>query len=502
MKNLWAEYKKELGLLIRNNYMILAVFITIALCYGFALTNPSISIDDTASARYLNGESVAQGRFLMTIINRLMGGVLGFAPFWSEFIALLLMTLAGLLYCCLFKKVTKNKMNPLCNLLFMSIFLSFPLINVIFIYNTAIISIGIGYLFAAISAICAYEFINNKRRAWSLIIGSVLLMAASISGYESSIAVFLMGVAMILFLDYLYNIKDIGFEKRRWLWLVLVFVGVALSAVVLEYTTTTVYMVTHNIAKSSGGATGIYWSNGIVNNFLPFIKSLYCYFIVPTGKTLSVNIFQVSVVVFMIFSIIMAFIKRNYWLLVFSLLLVASNFSLSLVQGAASPYRTCQTLAIFVAFVVIVLYDNTPKKIRGLMLAGILYLFVIQSYDLSQWFYNDNLRNQEERNTIVNVANVITSKFDTTKPVAFIGRYELSPNVKIGDINGYSVIDWGMIAYGDNTELFNYFQMNGFYFVRPTARQLEIARANINNLQRWPKSGSVIEYDGIIVVRF
>lgn len=144
-----------------------------------------------------------------------------------------------------------------------------------------------------------------------------------------------------------------------------------------------------------------------------------------------------------------------------------------------------------------------PKKFKIVIIIGTIYLVMIQTYDLNKWFYNDNLRYQEEKNTMLTVANKISSNFDITKPVVFIGHFTLSSNINYNQTNGSSLINWGMVAFGEpNTELFNFLQMNGYYFVRPTYEQLQVAKSNIENMNNWPKENSIVEYDNIIVVKF
>ena len=504
MKNIFLGYRDDLKSFIGSKYILLFTFITVALGYGLALTNPSISTDDTAASLYFEGgELLAQGRFFPVIINKILGGM-NFTPFWLEFIAIILIITAGLLYLCLFKKVTKNKLSKVAYTLFIPIFISYPLINEIFIYNTAVISIGIGYLFTAIATLCVYEFVNSKRK-WILAGLAVLLMAAVVSTYESFATVFLLGLVMILFLQYLYNYKDLGFDKKQWIKYVVAFVGVAAVAVILEYSVTTIYMNLHHIVPSKFASTGIVWlgSNGLLGNITPFMKSMYSSFMNPSIGYLPITIFQITTVVLAVFAVVASVVRKNYWVLLFAGLLVLSLFSLSFVQGVASPFRVCQGFALFIAFVAIIIYDQTPKKIKPLILVTIVYLVTIQTYDLTKWFYNDNQRYQEERIVMLEVSHDIKSNFDTTKPVVFIGEYIQGTGLRHNQTNGYSFINWGKSTFdGPGTQLLTFLKMNGQHFVSPTMDQYAVAWDNLDNMNRWPKAGSIVEYKGVIVVRF
>lgn len=503
MKEIFRWYKENLENLINNKLILLLTFITVALSYGFALTNPSISIDDTAASLYFErGELLAQGRFFPIIVSKILGGM-NFTPFWLEFVAILLIILSGLLYLCLFKKVTNDKINKICYVFFIPIFVSYPIINEIFIYNTAVITIGLGYLLTAVATILTYEFIESKKKKPILLVLSILLMAAVISSYESFAPVFLLGMSMILFLQYLYNFNEPRFNKKQWSRYLYIFILVIATAIILEFITTTSYIVLHNITPSKNAGTVIMWLKvGILNNIKPFIKSMLV-IVYPISSYLSILILQITSIVLFIFAIIKSFIKKNYWILLFAGFLVLSIFSLSFVQGILSPFRTCQGFAIFIAFVAMIIYDQTPNKIKSIILISIVYLVTIQSYDLTKWFYNDNLRYQEERTVMISVAETIKRDFDAAKPVVFIGEYQQGAIIRHNQTNGNSFINWGKSTFdGPGTQLLKFLEMNGEYLVSPTREQYDIAWKNINNMTRWPKQGSITEYNGIIVVRF
>lgn len=505
MKKLLLEYFDDLKSFVGNKYILIFTSLAVALGYGFALTNPSISIDDTAASLYFEGgELIAQGRFFPIIINRILGGI-NFTPFWLEFVAIILMVLAGLLYLCLFKKVTKDKLSKIAYVLFIPIFISYPIINEIFIYNTAVISIGIGYLFTAVATIFVYEFVSNKEKILSLLVLSVFLMSAVISTYESFVAVFLLGMAMILFLGYLYNYKDSGFNKKQWIKIVLIFVSVVVVAALLEYIVTNVYIDTQSIIRSNNATTAIMWfgQNGVIGNIRPFLGSLRDSFLGLHASLLYITVLQLASLALVVFATIKSFVNKNYWLLVFSGLLIFSIFSLAFVQGIASPYRICQGFALFIAFIAMVIYDQVPKKIRPLILLGVIYLVTMQTYDLTKWFYNDNMRYQEERTVMINVAETIKKDFDETKPAVFIGEYRQGSVIRHNQTNGYSFINWGKSTFdGPSTQLLKFLEMNGEYLVKPTMAQYEMAWDNLDNMTRWPKEGSIAEYKGVIVVRF
>ncbi|MEI7689432.1 MAG: glucosyltransferase domain-containing protein [Candidatus Saccharibacteria bacterium] len=510
MNKILLGYLNDLKSFVCNKYILLLTFITVALGYGFALTNSSISTDDTAASLYFQGgELIAQGRFFPVIISKILGGM-NFTPFWLEFMAIIMMVLAGFLYLCLFKKVTKDKLGKVAYILFIPVFISYPLINEIFIFNTAVISIGIGYLFTAISTIFVYEFVVSKKKLWPMLVAPLLLMMAVVSTYESFVTVFLLGMFMILFLQYLYNYRDLGFDKKIWIKYICIFSSVIAVAILLEFAVTNIYINMHHIVPSKNAEAGVVWfgAGGIIGNIIPFINSMRGFVDPWCGYLpgyLSMIILQLSTLALFIFATIKSIIHRNYWLILFAIALFLSILSLSFVQGRAVPFRACQGFAIFVAFVVMVIYDQTPKRIKPLMLLAVIYLVTMQTYDLTKWFYNDNLRYQEERTTMITVAETIKRDFDATKPVIFIGEYQQGSVIRHGQTNGYSFINWGKYPFpanGPGEQLLRFLDTNGEYLVRPTLDQYTMARENLDNMARWPKAGSIVEYKGVNVVRF
>ncbi len=322
MKEIFIDYKSKMKELLSNKSLPITIFLVVILGYGFALANPSIGIDDTAFFRYFSGgELISQGRFVPVIFSKIFGGI-NFTPLWLELITLILLVVSGLLYCCLFKSITKNKISNSCYLVFIPIFISYPLINEIFIYNTALISIGIGYLLTAISTICLYEFVKRNQKKISPLFFAVFTMIACISSYESFATLFIVGLMIILFLDYLYNSNELTFGKKDWIKYIVVFIVTLICSIILEAVFTNFYISISGVEKSSAAATTISWfTKGIFNNIPLFIKSMSDSYVKLPFNYMGILIFQVITLISLLFIIIISIKKKK--------ILVAAYFSIT-----------------------------------------------------------------------------------------------------------------------------------------------------------------------------
>jgi len=197
--------------------------------------------------------------------------------------------------------------------------------------------------------------------------------------------------------------------------------------------------------------------------------------------------------------------------------LLLSNLALSLIQGAATPYKSCQSFAIFVAFIGMLSCVFVREKAKMMLALNVIIFFVIywQARELNLWFYNDFHRFEMDRINFINVAQEIerTCGKNSSKPVVFIGeppRY----NTLRGDIvnpklrflpkyiltsrtNGVSL--FGRF-HGD--EFFLFMDYYGFKFKMPNDLQISKGLERIKELKipAYPRDGCAREFPDSIVV--
>lgn len=144
------EIASQISMFIKKINYILPVIITAILSFGFTITNYSVNIDSLEYERYYESgnELLAQGRFGIVFINKIIH-IFEFNPFFNDLLAVILIILSTIILCALFKKITNNKLNEKVYTIFSCLFVSYPLISEIFLYNS--LNIAIAYILIAVT---------------------------------------------------------------------------------------------------------------------------------------------------------------------------------------------------------------------------------------------------------------------------------------------------------------------------------------------------------------
>lgn len=504
MGEIYYKYRDYLIELLNTKKIIILLSVTTILSYGFTITNFSVGVDDTAFDRYFrNGELLSQGRFGAVTLDKIFN-MFDFAPFWMDTIATLLLFCSALLWCTLFMEISKKKISNCAYIIFTTVFISYPIINEIFIYMMASVPIGLGYLLTILALILTYEYIFNKEKKVNIIV-AIGMMTFTISLNEAFAPVFLCGIFMILILRTLLN-KESEINIVKAIKIIFKFTLVLAIAIVLESIISNLIIYILQLQKSQNAATEIYWfkDGSIINKIILLIKTIVANYILAAITNKSILIFVIACISCVIIAIYLSIKNKSIVLLLLFLALGISNVSLSIVQGYVSPYRTCLTFSIFIAFIFMVLFINLKnKKYNYLLLMVIGVIVIIQSKELSQAFYNDYKRYEQDKQIAIQTASIINYECDNEKPVVFIGAMPKYKNINYGQTNGNSVVNWGIKAFGENsTELLNFMQMYGFYFNQATDEQVKDAETKIENMPSYPKKGYIKEFDNYILVNF
>ena len=134
MENIKEEYKKAVKYFLDNKLFIVSVILITVLSFGFTITNSSIGMDDTAfDVYYKNKEMLSIGRWGSYIIYQVLN-ISEFVPFWIDFIASSEIMLTAVLWCIFLKKNLGEKLSTGAYIAFATAFISFPIINEIFIF--------------------------------------------------------------------------------------------------------------------------------------------------------------------------------------------------------------------------------------------------------------------------------------------------------------------------------------------------------------------------------
>ena len=178
--------------------------------------------------------------------------------------------------------------------------------------------------------------------------------------------------------------------------------------------------------------------------------------------------------------------------------------------------------------------------LRGVVCAALVVTLWNQCTDMNKWFYVDDMKYQDAKDTVSKVAYELEKNFDTSKPVAFTGTYMVPRSiiadayieynseifykmksitdvidehlldkfyrdygVWIAQTPSLSVIDWGREAFDSGEELERFFAMHGHEIQTLDDWELyqEIKQQAIG-MPSFPEEGSIVDMGEYIIVNF
>lgn len=532
------KYIMELKFFINKKAYIIPVILVAIFSYGFVITHYSINIDTLSANRYFeDGVLIGQGRLTATIIHKIFN-VMEFNPFFVDGIAVFLLVISAICLCALFKQITNNSLVLMSYTMFSYLFLSYPIINEIFVYTPASLSVALGFLLISFSFIFIYECIGTPKLSY--IVYTTLLVFFSTSLYESFFPVYLVGMFIILILNFLTKNEKITFKMFIQKFCILLIP--ALIALLLSLLIPKIAIIALNIEINNHAEKTIHYKSlgiigGLKNLFTTMIEDYFIngLFYLPIG------VFVISNIISIISGIVLSVKKKNYIFLILFLGLNVSAISLSILQGKATAYRTCQTFQIFCAFAIMILYQliitsNINKTLKVVTTLAVCLLIFYQVKNLHTIFYLNYVRYEEEKNTLIKICNEIEMKYGTDKPVVFFGNYELSNYIteqiyvkkddsrmklarnflsllnidsdtynkdyKYIQTNVNSYLMWSQFAFGEvNTELFKWIDILGYKLKPGSVENLSEAYNYVKSL-RQPNNNEIqiIERPEYIIV--
>lgn len=535
-----GKYKLIIKNFITDVTYIIPVLITSLLSFGFVLTHSSVNIDTLAYDRYFNGNALlAQSRFTAPLLDKIFN-IMQFNPFFVDCLAVLFLILSSILFCSLFKIISNNKINPIAYTIFSCILISYPLLPEIFTYTPASLNICLSYCLIAFSLILSYENIKYKKKY--LWIPASIITCLTISLYESFASVYLLGIFMILILEFFYNIKSKKTFSEFFLFFVKLLFPLVLGFFLELIISISLIKLLKIATPQYANKTITYQTLGIFNGLKSLLKTVSIKYFIASVCYLPITFFALCSIISILYGIISSVKYKKITIFLLFLGLFLSAISLSLIQGTASPYRTCQTFALFVGFIFMILSNNILNIKFSLLLKKclIVILFILIFYqckDIHHWFYINYLRYEEEKTSASLICYEIAKKCNINKPIVILGSYELSNNIlsninvssdslkgeiiiKLYDIFNYtlesygnnyiyrisetninSYIAWGNVAFGEpGIETVKFFNLLGYNYTCAPVESYEESKLISSTLPKWPKENSIIEYDNYILV--
>lgn len=462
-----------------GNRLYMGILLLTAVCaYGYKVTNVTIGIDDTPSLYYFEEGLIAiVGRWVLFLLNKVIS-LAEFAPFVTDFAAVLLLIAAAIVWSALFYSVFGEKIPMTGYAYFAAVFVSCPLISEVFTYFLHN-GIAIGYLSCAVSLCCMREWQNSMRKprkgsglwekpdcpAVTKLAAAAVFLWIAMGCYESFMILWLAGLLLLLLSERI----RLGTERtartgERGVFGTLAGGALAaLAAVLLRSLMIVVltkafhleYLQGEAVQRSVTEMLGWMVQTGAFGELIMILKRTFVLYGVFAYAYLPIRIFVLSAVVITVVTLVRVIRGRDLWALILLPAAYLAAFSLLFIEGKATLYRSAQFLPIFCGYgallfaYIIYEFTGSPGRgvhrrlclgTRGIAVAVLAVITWNQCMDMTKWFYIDRQKYDAAVKTVDQIALDLERDFDTSKPVIFTGNYEIP----------YSIVKDAYVSYGDS----------------------------------------------------
>ena len=571
MKEWLEEYKG----FWKNKFYCLMLGLTGLLSYGYLVTHQTVGIDDTPYAYYFEeGLAAIVGRWVMFLVNKVLH-ISEFAPFVTDLCGVLLFMAGVTVWCILLKRIFGDRIPMWGYTLFSCLFLSNPLIGEVFTYYLHN-GVGTGYLFCGLSLTCFFAGIKELswKKGWKHYVVSAVFMWIALGCYESFMIVWLVGVCVLLCGCCIVASGEKKENRPRVFTSLCIAAAVALCALILRSIMVQAVTVIFGLQELKGQAVqrsvtemlGWIVKPDTRANLWMILKRTITMYGIFGYAYYPIKIYVISCVLSFLICVYQSLKKKDLWITFLWLCSFIASYLLVFVEGKATLYRSAQFLPLFSAWgLFLVIYESSclknwlmgkrqEKQVKGkdgwkipgkvtecavfVLLCMILWN---QCTDLNKWFYIDELKYEDAKNTANEVAYELEKSFDITKPVVFTGKYLVPQGIVqdafvpynsktfyqiyrltsildehllekfnygnygvwVAQTPALSVIDWGRDAFGTDAELVRFFNMHGHLLVPMTDESVyEAAELASIDLPTFPQEGSIVDMGDYIIVHF
>lgn len=499
MESLKNEYKKVVKNFLKDKVFVIAIILVTILSFGFTITHPSVGMDDTAFDRYYQDkEMLAIGRWGSYLVYQILN-ITEFIPFWIDFIASFIIMATAVLWCLFLKKNLEEKFSNTAYTIFATIFISFPIINEIFIFENCNIAVMLGSFLASLGIMVFYENYSKIHKK-SIYVASALILTLALSMYEACAQIMLVSICITAILMIYTNkdkkVKDIF--KYLFLSLGILIISIVLNSIIVKV----IYLL--GVRVSDVADKEINWGKyGLLESISSIITNIF--YAMRNYGYFPVLIFDIFSLVGLVISVSESDKKKNYMILLLYIAMFLSNFAISILQLDSVLYRTCTSWGLFVAIMVMVFYKILSEYDLTKILATvcIFILVLLQTKTLNQLFYNDYMRYQKDLAIANQLIYELEKSYDTSKPLVIMGTPYKGRGNYGAQSNSLSVLWWGKKAFNDNgAEFIKFLNSLGYDFKRPDDEQYEKGKVEAEKMNRYPKDGSIKELEDCIVINF
>lgn len=492
------------------------------LTYGIKVFNVSISHDTEAimaTPENLYESWFSMGRFGLMALKKALGTYI-FNPYAASFLMLTVIFLNAVLWTWLFWWLGGERWrNPYTSWIFPVVFFTAMISAEQNGFLLQAYEVNVALLLVGLALILAFQWILGKKRVLSVcFLAAVACCVVAFSAYQTLVPLFASAAAFCFLLVYDVNAKteekiSAGFYFMAVGKLILVFAAAfaiysvinkgILAALQLE----TTFYITDQIMWGE-----ITVEQGIENIYLHIYRAL-------TGKGIFYSRSYLLVYLGMLLYAAASLLKRTAcrWMYLLALgFVLASPFFMTVLMGAEPNIRS-QLLLPFVAgacfqYLANAVADLFVPASKNLLIAaagcvGLLCLH--QSMDSARLYYTQYVQYEED----VQVAEKISARIEQlnlgeipNEPVVFVGGRVPKKNQSCyqGDeleLIGRSFFEVSFSTVHGSWVMNHFMDTLGYPYLMPKEAESEKAEQIAAGMPIWPNEGSVIEQDGLVIVR-
>ena len=491
---------------VRHWRIWLIAFIVMLIAFGYMLTNPYLTIDEELwilqeghSTTWLLQERL--GIYLQNLLYTEFGR---FVPFFAEIVSLFLWSIAGFLLAGLFFNMDaqkKEKSNPFMLFIFCAYFNTLPfVVGNSMSFSMMTIQEYIGLLCAVLASFLTVYNAERDKIKLPCILGALLALTFALLCYQALIVVYITTIAGLCLLR--YERKQ---SFRRW-----ITQGILLCIAALG-----IYLILTRVVRGFFGTsnymnTYIGWGDGIVRAlFFAVGNAIRILFAIPVGEKYIyggsvIRIITVAFVIDTIFRMTKEHgLKRKLGVFFLSAAFAISPFTLFIALGTYHmPGRALIALAVSGGFeLVLILRDIRPGFWKKAAKAAALALILVNLSNMNLIYYYGSLAYNYDAKT----ADMIMYDIEKVgadyhnKPVVFVGTREMDslPVQKYSTLGG-SFFSWDN---GSEKRMIAFIKTRGYMLMQPSAAQMAEAAEYSKEMNCWPRDGSILETESLIVVK-
>lgn len=549
------QLQSDIVFFLKQKFFMVMLCITAIGCYGFSITHEAIGTDDTIVDVYLqDGLEVLHGRWTMFLLNKLFH--FGeYMPFITEFAGMLLLIASTVLFCVLLRRLLGGVMaGSLGYIAFACTFISCPFISEINVYYYHC-GADLGYGLCALALLLFLDSLDHNGKAYIVrMSGSLLFLWVAVGCYESFLILFIVGVLLILFFRGITNQEKVTFKRlmRSLVSTVCLAAGCMILRKMIRTIICLVFSIQGSDFENSFRSVGyqiklLLGRETWLTEAAMLLKRYWMVYCVNGLIYFPVTVYMLSGIVFGVASVVYAVKKKNFWYPVLFMGMMLIPVMLTFIELSVPLYRSCQYMPFFVASAVTLLYLSLVGRKWEKITTRVFALFSAilvwnQGFEANRNFYVDYLKYEYDKETLIEIANQVIGRYGAEATVIFTGDYSppyslvkdyyapySSPEFRrvqtISSLTGdphliekyytpygyyfggeaqFSIIDWGLWAFGrPGEELALFLQMHG-YQIHTTEDEEILQRAYdfSDTMPKWPKEGSVTEMDEYVIVHF